>query len=615
MNELPLMSPLQYYPDMPKITPFRIDYFRRLAQPSRGDLMRAAILLLALGSLLFGPVRAQQPQPGITRALDLERRGDYAAAIDTYRELLKARPADLSLLLGLERSLLPLNRSAEMLPVIRTALAAAPTSSAVHGVALRTWAALGQPDSVRRIAEQWARIAPRDEAPYREWGAAELGRQNRAGAKAAYLQGRAHLGSPDALSAELAQLAFAEGNYASALREWLLATRKLPGYRVTAVAALSQAPERVRPELLRLLNAEAEPSARRLEAELRARWGDPTGAFRVVMAALPTDRVQAIAMLRSLLDQVRLTRTPDALQVQGQILEAVAERSPEQQASRLRLEAAQAYSAAGDKAGARRMLAWLTGDRSAPASVSSDAATTLVGVLIDEGKLDEAEQRLGAVRRSVSADEYDGMRRKLVAAWMRSGNLERADSMIAADSSVEGLALSGRVRLYRGDIRGAVERFMAAGPFSGDRAEATHRTALLALLQPLEVDSQPALGRALFRLEQGDTAEAASALEQLSSDFPPGQGEAEISLLAGRLLAATGKSAEAERLFRAAASQDAPAAAPAAELALAELLITGQRPTEAVDVLEHMILTYPNSALVPQARRKLDEARGAVPRT
>ena len=576
--------------------------------------MRAAILLLALGSLLSQPTAAQQ-QPGMTRALDLERRGDYAAAIDVYRQLLKARPADLSALLGLERSLLPLNRSPEMLPVIRSALASAPTSSAVHGIALRTWAAMGQPDSVRRIAEQWARIAPRDETPYREWGAAELARQDRAGAKAAYLQGRAHLGRPDALSAELAQLALAERDYPSALREWLLATRKLPGYRVTAVAALSQAPEHARPDLLRLLSAESEPSARRLEAELRARWGDPEGAYRVVMAALPADRVQAIAMLRGLLDQVRLMQTPDALQVRGKLLEAVAERSPEVQASRLRLEAAQAYSAAGDKAGARRMLAGLAGDRTAPASVSSDAAATLVGVLVDEGKLDEAEQRLGALRRSVSADEYDGMRRKLVGAWMRSGNLERADSMIAADSSVEGLALSGRIRLYRGDIRGAVDRFKAAGPYSGDRAEATRRTALLALLQPLEVDSLPALGRALFRLEQGDTAEAVIALERLSSELPPEHGGAEIGILAGRLYAASGKSVEAERLFRAAASQDAPATAPAAELALAELLISGRRQAEAVDVLEHLILTYPQSALVPQARRKLDEARGAVPRT
>jgi len=60
---------------------------------------------------------------------------------------------------------------------------------------------------------------------------------------------------------------------------------------------------------------------------------------------------------------------------------------------------------------------------------------------------------------------------------------------------------------------------------------------------------------------------------------------------------------------------DAPVAAPAAELALAELLVSTRRPGEAVDVLEHLILTYPQSALVPQARRKLDEARGAVPKT
>ena len=65
-------------------------------------------------------------------------------------------------------------------------------------------------------------------------------------------------------------------------------------------------------------------------------------------------------------------------------------------------------------------------------------------------------------------------------------------------------------------------------------------------------------------------------------------------------------------LFR---SKEAPATAPAAELALAELLISSRRPLEAVELLEHLILTYPESALVPQARRRLDEARGAVPKT
>ena len=36
---------------------------------------------------------------------------------------------------------------------------------------------------------------------------------------------------------------------------------------------------------------------------------------------------------------------------------------------------------------------------------------------------------------------------------------------------------------------------------------------------------------------------------------------------------------------------------------------------DGITQLEHLILTYPQSVLVPQARRLLDQARGAVPRT
>jgi predicted Zn-dependent protease len=81
--------------------------------------------------------------------------------------------------------------------------------------------------------------------------------------------------------------------------------------------------------------------------------------------------------------------------------------------------------------------------------------------------------------------------------------------------------------------------------------------------------------------------------------------------LYGRL----GKSADAERLFRAAAVPEAPGTAPAAALALAELLIEQGRTADAIPRLEHLILTYPESALVPEARRRLDQARGAVPKT
>src|SRR5215212_1705344 len=336
-------------------------------------------LKLILAALLW-PTAVWSQQPGLTRALDLERRGDYAAAVEAYRAVLAREPADISALLGLERSLLPLNRSQEMIPAIQSAVSSTPRSPAVYGVALRAWAAAGQPDSVRTTAERWARLAPNDETPYREWGAAELSRQNRAGAQQAYLQGRARLGRPDALAAELAQVALANGDYVGALREWLLAVRRLPGYRAAAVASLGQAPEPARPELLRVVGEQADITASRLEAELRARWGDPSGALRVILRNLPADNVQAIALLRSLLDQVRPNPSPQAKRVQGRILEELAQRYPAIQASRLRLEAAQAYSAAGDRDAARRMLGGLVEDRAAPSTISSDAGATLGAV-------------------------------------------------------------------------------------------------------------------------------------------------------------------------------------------------------------------------------------------
>ena len=68
-----------------------------------------------------------------------------------------------------------------------------------------------------------------------------------------------------------------------------------------------------------------------------------------------------------------------------------------------------------------------------------------------------------------------------------------------------------------------------------------------------------------------------------------------------------------EPLLRAAGAEAAPATAPAADLERARIYLATGRQPEAVALLEHLILTYPSSALVPQARRALDEAKGAVP--
>jgi tetratricopeptide (TPR) repeat protein len=261
------------------------------------------------------------------------------------------------------------------------------------------------------------------------------------------------------------------------------------------------------------------------------------------------------------------------------------------------------------------MLTGIADDRGAPGTIAAGASSTLVQVLIGEGKLDEASRRLAEHRSEMGADEYASLQRRLVQGYIQAGNLTRADSLLAGDSTVEGLALAGRLRLYHGDIPGAIERFKAAGPFAGERDEATERTALLAMLQPIEADSLPALGQALLSLARGDTARAVGGLDKVGGDLPADKGGAEIHFMAGRLAAASGKATDAERMLKAAAVPSAPGTAPAAELALAELLLDQRRPAEAVAQLEHLILSYPSSALVPQARRRLDEARGAVPQT
>jgi len=573
---------------------------------------RLTALTLAL-TLLASPAMAQQS--GIPRGFELERRGDYAGAATVYRTVLASRPADLAALLGLERVLLPLNQTAAILPEVRAALAADPKNPGIYGVALRAWASADQPDSIRATAERWAAAAPGDETPYREWGAAALSRRDRPGALEAFRLGRQRLGRPDALAAEMAQLAGADGDFGTASREWLATIRRLPGYHEVAVNALAPTPERLRDEVLGIIADDESFSARRLEAELLAEWGRPGDGLGRLEHALPNDKPQALGALRSFVEQLGSPRRPEALRARARALELIADRSDDAAAARARLEAAQAYSAAGDRDAASRLLAQMGDSPASPGDLPPGAASTLITVLAGEGKLDEAARRLDELSPALDAGDRADLRRALVRGYVKAGDLDRAQAVLGSDSTVDGLALHGWLRLYRGDVAGALAAFKLAGPFAGDRAEATRRTALLALLQPIEADTLPGLGRAMLALEQGDTSRATTALERVGGNLPPAKGGAEANLLAGRLAASAGDTTAAERLLRVAAVPEAPATAPAAELALGELLLARQRTADGIAQLEHLILTYPRSVLVPQARRLLDQARGAVPRT
>jgi tetratricopeptide (TPR) repeat protein len=552
----------------------------------------------------------------MSRGFDLERRGSYAQAAEVYRNILKAKPGDLAALLGLERSLTPLNRVAEMLPLVQAGIVANPSAAPIYAIGVRAYAAANLPDSLPRLIELWSKAVPGDETPYREWAAAVLQRRDRATARRAYQLARDRLGKPDALAAEIAQLAIADEDWVTAAREWSRAVKQLPGYRASAITTLGQAPERARPEILKTLEKESGPEAVRMAVDLRARWGDPLGAFEALTRILPSNPPQQIDALQAFLEQVRIDATPPYLLAQARTLEALADRwvNPPQRA-RYRLDAARAYVAAGERNAARRMLTQIAGDDASAPQVAAGATATLIDLLVSEGKTEEASAQLEKYRGTLAVDEYLRLRRAVASRWAQAGEIARAEKLLDADSSVEAIALLGRFRLYAGDLKGASELWRQAGPFAGSREEATERSALLALIQPIGPDTVPALGDAFRALDRGDSLGAAKGFDQAAASLPGDAGRPEVQLFAGRVYAGMGKPLDAERLLRAAATKDAPNTAAAALLELGRMFLAGGRRDDARQALERMILDYPASALVPQARRLLDQARNAVPQT
>jgi hypothetical protein len=568
--------------------------------------------LWAIGLLTAG-AHSGFAQDAAARALDLERRGDYAAAASAWRGILGSRPQDLAALLGLERALTPLARLGEMVEPVRAAVARDPSPGAL-GIAIRVWTAVRQPDSARAAVERWAALEPTSELPFQEWGIAAYSARDRVTTRAAYLLGRQKLGRPDALAAELGQLAGLEGDYATAAREWLTAIAKVPGYRAAAIGALGQTPAANRPVLLGELAALGAPGER-LAAGLLLRWGEPLTAVRRLTAAFPMGNPEAVEVLQDALESLRGPQRAELILARATALEALAQRVPAPQRPRLRLDAAQAYADAGDQAAARRMLASLAGDTSAAPALAASATSTLVGVLVDEGGIEEADRRFRELAPLLGGEDRQRLAIRLAQGWLRAGRLGRADSLLVADSSMEAQAVRGRIALYQGKLAAARSFLAEAGPFTGERAAATERIGVLGLLQVIEADSLPGLGEALFRLERRDSAAAGAALERLAGTLPPEHGGAELLLLAGRVRGGLGNHADAERLYRAVVVQAVPASSAAAEFALADLLLRTGRTSLAITALEHLLLTWPTSAVVPQARRLLDVARGAVPST
>ena len=570
-------------------------------------------LVLVLSADPGRTARGQAIGPGF----ELERSGRYADAASVYLTTVRGDPTNLPALLGLERTLFVLNRMPELLPLVQNARGRLPESAALRSLELRVYAALNQLDSLETLARRWAATAPQSEQPYREWGQALADHRMWDEARRAFLVGRRTLGGDGTLAIELAQLEQRTGNWEAAAAEWGRAVTRSPDIGPTAESQLADAPAAVHDRVARVLTAPGVSArARRLGAELLLTWAQPTAAWAAMESTLGDSETPDA--LRRFADLAGVLTTAAGHRARGVALARWADLVPWQQASRARAEAVRELLEAGDKVAARRVLEGLTTDSTAPAEAHAVAEAALLQVLIADGQLDVAEERLTAARTSITADDRAALRLALSQARVARGELDRAETVLGEDSSVAAVAQRGWIALYRGNLRAALEDFRLAGPYATDRAAATERTAMMAMLQRIPQESSPELGAALLTLARGDSVAAINALRRAGGKLPEQGGRLEVLLLAGQVAAGKGgdQAQTATALFDEVVRAGGEGAAPAAaELEWARLLVRRGQNAEAIPHLEHLILTYPSSAFVPEARRVLERAKGAIPKS
>ncbi|MGH7523751.1 MAG: tetratricopeptide repeat protein, partial [Gemmatimonadales bacterium] len=544
------------------------------------------------------PIQTNNTSTPLGRATMAERNGAYADAARQYTTILRAHPASMGALIGMEHVLPRLDRRAELVPLVEAALAADSTSIGIFGVAVRTFAAAGQPDSARKYTERWADHAPRDDQPFREWLEAATEARDLAQARMALDLGRQRLGA-DALSIERAGLLQRAGDIVGATQEWLSVVRENPPFRDGAIGQLAQVTPAQRQLVRKTLQQDSSSDARLMLGLLVGRWGESADAVAFVTASLPPDSASAVAVLRELLDELRLRFDKPSRLATASVLEAIAHREAAPASTRTLVDAARAYADADDERDARRVLAIVATQPGGSESVPGAGSTTLVQVLIAEGKAADAEKALAKLGPGVDPDEHDRLARRIAMSWVRAGDLARADALIVHDSSTDGFDLRGRLRLYRGDLAGANDLLKTAGPYADVREQALERITLLTLIQAIGVDSLPALGEALITLERGDSARAIRQLGTLAGTLKPG-GAAETRLLAARVALAVRDTAGAVAFLRAADVKESPAAAAAARLGLARIDVAAGRVAEARTGLERLIIDFPESAVVPE---------------
>jgi tetratricopeptide (TPR) repeat protein len=563
---------------------------------------RRAACFVALAAIAAARVGAQDPSP-LSAGYDAEQRGDWAEAAVDYRKALHAGGNMAASVLGLERVFSELNHTDSLLPVLDTVIAQRPRDAVFRSVQLRALRMLGRQDDERGAFERWVRDAPRDPTPYRDYARALLEEGRPQAADSVLDRAQRALGSGREFLVETAQLRATMGLWDAAARAWRTVVDSAPDLSTSSAYALRPTPRPSRDKVRAIFLAPPVTlGARRALATVELAWGEGSDAWSALSSVRPDSATLAA-----------WDEFGDAATAQGDWRTArdayagvlSASHAPPLPLARLAVRAGDAALRSGDAVSALALA-----DRALATGIDSGTATRVVlplkiRALAALSRANDADFTLRSYAKFADDSSRARLTRDVAWGYVRSGDIARAKSAVAAAGLGDDRELAGWLSLYAGDLGTARTALRQAD------APTTDLVTALALLARTRADTAVVVGRAFVDLARGDTAAAATqfvAATDVVRDAAP-----LLLATAARLHAARHEDTEAIPLWKRVIDQyaDAPEA-PEADLEWGRALARGHDVQGALSRWEHLILTYPSSALVPQARREVEAARGSA---
>ncbi len=586
----------------------------------------ALFVAVVAGFALITPLAGLQTRSGgrienrmLRQASGQMAQGELAEAEATLRELLTLQPGSTAAILALERIFRADGRLPDLLPLLDAFLVQDPSAAEVHRLKIEVLLETGERSRLETAADAWIGAQPASTEAYVESARALTAAYGADRGLALLERGVEVRGDVPQLLVELGDQYVEANRIDDAAEAWARALgrdRAGRGAIFRRIEALGERGVEVAPLVIAALAAEPATVAR-LEAgaELALRAGLPDEAVSLADAALTlVDVREARGFLNGFARKAEdVDSDASAVWAYGRLLD-IAGNAAEARATNERL--VESALAAGDTAVAIDALRRIR-DSDAPGSPERRSAwTEVVSLEVAFAPAEDAMTALAAFRNEFpEASDLDAIAATLASRLLGNGmRAEALDVLNGIDGP--GAAVERAFLLIEGGaFPEGIEALQGALPDLAP-AEATEMLGLtLALSELTPVGGQLAAAVAIAK-HRGDVDGGIAAVRDRvgvvpDSDRPP------ILALGARTADQAGL-VDVATTFRRRIVDEYPDARefPEAALRLAQAMATepGAR-DEAVRILESLIVSRPNSPIVPTARRELRRIQGEIPQS